>query len=92
MPRPILCLAAIAPLAIAAPCLAASQAPPGMASAYSAPGTYKLIPLPGSKVPAAWVLNTQTGQTWLCGTGAVDGRARVTCLQADMNATPREQQ
>lgn len=46
-------------------------------------GVWHLIPLENSKVPAAWVLNTATGDLYLCGTGALNGRARVACIEAD---------
>jgi hypothetical protein len=78
-------VAALAAPALAAPPSAGGSAQAQPARGYSAPGTYKLIPLPDSKVPAAWVLDTETGQAWLCGPGSDSGQARVTCLQAEMN-------
>lgn len=77
--------------ALAAPGAAAPPMHPNTGAGYSAPGTYKLIPLPGSKVPAAWVLNTETGQTWLCGAGTSGGQAHLTCLPASIPAKTRSQ-
>ena len=46
-------------------------------------GAWRLIPLADSHVPAAWVINTRNGDTYLCGTGALDGHVRVACVEAN---------
>lgn len=45
-------------------------------------GTWRLVPLTNSQVPAAWVINTETGDTYLCGAGSSEGKATIACLEA----------
>jgi len=61
---------------------AAHAAGPPAALQESQSGVWRLVPLPNSKIPAAWVINTETGVTYLCGTGATQGKARVACIEA----------
>jgi hypothetical protein len=70
---------------LAAPSLAA--APPGTAPTPQSEA-WRLISLPDAKVPAAWVINTANGDTYLCGAGARDGRVHLTCIQADFLRSP----
>lgn len=70
---------------LAAPSVAAP--PPGTVSEPQG-GVWQLIPLPDAKVPAAWVINTANGDTYLCGAGARDGRAHLACIQADFHHPP----
>ena len=68
-------------------CLAAG---PGSSPSVSQPGTWRLVPLANQKVPAAWVINTETGDTYLCGSGSSDGRAHVACIEANFsNQSPK---
>jgi hypothetical protein len=61
-----------------------AAAPPGTATPPA--GSWQLIPLPDTKVPAAWVINTENGDTYLCGAGSSDdGQARVACIQANFH-------
>ncbi|MDQ2804010.1 MAG: hypothetical protein M3Y41_15555 [Pseudomonadota bacterium] len=48
-------------------------------------GTWRLIPLSNVKVPAAWVINTANGDTYLCGSTAAEGRAQLACIEADFS-------
>ncbi len=45
-------------------------------------GTWRLVPLTNSQVPAAWVINTENGDTYLCGAGSSEGKATIACLEA----------
>jgi hypothetical protein len=54
-------------------------------------GVWELIPLPDSKVPAAWVFNTQTGQTYLCGPAARRGMAVLACIRARLPGVEGQQ-
>jgi hypothetical protein len=73
-------------MTLAAPACFGAEPPPG--PSVPPPGTWRLIPLPDEKVPAAWVINTATGATYLCGSGSSEGRARVACIQADFAPQP----
>jgi len=76
--RAIFVAVALGTLACVSTALATPPAGPGQGE----PGTWRLIPLPDTKVPAAWVINTTNGDTYLCGSGSHDGQARVACIQA----------
>jgi hypothetical protein len=61
---------------------AVRAAGPPAALPDSPAGTWRLVPLTNSRVPAAWVINTETGDTYLCGTGSFQGKATIACLEA----------
>ncbi len=61
---------------------ASLAAGPPQDAQHAPAGTWRLIPLPDVKLPAAWVINTETGETYLCGSGAAQGKARVACVEA----------
>ncbi len=86
-PTSLLCAAAtLAGIALPGAPPAFAATPPGTATPPA--GSWQLIPLPDAKVPAAWVINTENGDTYLCGAGSDDGKARVACVQANFHHAP----